>query len=66
MPDSISNGNDETKLSDEQALSYAANVWHDINAANLQANILPFKHRARLLLTKTVDHSITDVLLRRL
>jgi len=55
-----------SQLSDEQALSYAANVWHDINAANLQANILPFKHRARLLLTKTVDHSITDVLLRRL
>jgi len=55
-----------SQLSDNEALAYAANVWHDINEANLHANILPFKHRARLILTKTADHSINDVLLRKL
>lgn len=55
-----------TQLDDASALIFAKEVWKNTNLANLQDNILPFKHRARLILEKTHDHRIEKVLLRRL
>jgi len=53
------------KMSDDAAYAYARQVWADINAANLATHILPYKHRARLILNKNEDHSISHVALRK-
>ncbi|MCC3377964.1 type I pantothenate kinase, partial [Cohnella sp. REN36] len=45
-------------LSKEEALQFARNIWRDINAANLQENILPTKYRAALILEKGADHFV--------
>lgn len=51
---------------DKKALTFANNIWQKINERNLLENILPFKKRARLILEKAVDHSVQNVLLRKL
>jgi len=49
-----------------ESLAFAENIWSVINEKNLVENILPYKHRARLILEKDQDHSIKRVLLRKL
>lgn len=55
-----------SQLSDEEALAIATEIWTSINEKNLNENILPTRERADLILTKEVDHSISEVRLRRL
>jgi len=55
-----------TQWSDERALTFASDVWKNINERNLIENILPFKQRAQLILEKAQDHSVQKVLLRKL
>lgn len=54
------------KLSDEDALTYARNIWKEINKLNLVQNILPYKDRAKLILHKGMDHSVEKVQLRKI
>lgn len=53
-------------LSDEEAADRAEHIWDAINAPNLEANILPTRSRATLVLTKGPDHSVERVRLRKL
>ena len=55
-----------SKLTDDEALRIATDIWTEINERNLNENILPTKERADLILTKEADHSISEVRLRRL
>jgi type I pantothenate kinase len=49
---------------DEAAIDFANHIWRDINLANLEQNILPFKFRADLILHKSANHQVDQVLLR--
>ncbi|WP_159567719.1 type I pantothenate kinase [Budvicia diplopodorum] len=53
------------KLSEEEALSIANNIWQEINGKNLLQNILPTRERASLILKKGVDHAVEQVRLRK-
>ena len=53
-------------LDDAAAMARAAQIWRDINLANLHENVLPTRARAGLILTKGTDHAIADVALRKL
>jgi len=53
-------------LTDSEAVATAREIWRDINGANLRANIVPTRERARLILEKGPDHAVRRVLLRRL
>lgn len=50
----------------DEARARALDIWRSINLRNLEENIVPTRQRARLILRKADDHSITSVLLRRL
>lgn len=54
-----------TKLTDEEASSFATTIWREINRKNLRKNILPTRERANLILHKTNNHSIDCVKLRK-
>ena len=53
-------------ISDADALAFAEQVWAQVNAANLRENILPTRARAKLVLEKDPDHSVSRVALRRI
>lgn len=53
------------KLTDSEAEEVASNVWDTINKKNLLENILPTKDRASLILTKTTNHMVESVKLRK-
>ncbi|WP_392566985.1 type I pantothenate kinase [Utexia brackfieldae] len=53
------------KLTEEEAINIANNIWHDINEKNLVENILPTRERANLILTKGEGHKIKNVYLRK-
>ncbi|GAA3698184.1 type I pantothenate kinase [Zhihengliuella alba] len=53
-------------LSDEDARSTALRIWRSINEPNLRENVLPTRGRAQLVLTKSPDHSIRRILLRKI
>jgi type I pantothenate kinase len=53
-------------LSDSQAVAIAHGLWEEINAVNLQENILPTRSRAQLILHKGADHAVQWVKLRKL
>jgi type I pantothenate kinase len=55
-----------SEMSDEDAYAYGKNIWDSINAPNLKQNILPYKYRAHLILSKDAQHQIQQVQLRRL
>lgn len=55
-----------TKLNREEVIKFAERVWREINELNLIENILPYKYRADLILTKGEDHQVSDILLRKL
>jgi len=53
------------ELNDEQARRTAEDIWDRINGPNLAENILPTRERSDLVLTKSADHSVERVRLRR-
>jgi type I pantothenate kinase len=54
------------ELSDKEAIKTAQSIWTRINLRNLHENILPSKPRADLILTKSNQHKIETVALRKL
>ena len=54
------------ELDDDEAISVATGIWHDINGRNLRENIAPTRDRASLVLRKAADHRIERVALRKL
>ena len=54
------------QLTNAAAINFAIDVWTNINEANLYKNILPHKDRAKLILTKTIDHSVQEILLKKI
>lgn len=57
--------NNYTKLTDEEAIRTATQIWEEINKKNLIENILPTRERADLILKKRGDHEIESVRLRK-
>lgn len=55
-----------TKLSEDEAANFAEEVWKEINAVNLKENIYPTINRARLIIEKRYDHSVQNIMLRKL
>jgi type I pantothenate kinase len=53
-------------LTDDEAVSMALGFWNDINLPNLEENVLPTKHQAKLVLQKGATHAVQRVLLRKL
>jgi type I pantothenate kinase len=53
-------------LPETEARAFAHDVWRDINLANLKANILPTRERARIVLRKGADHRVEEIWLRRM
>ena len=53
-------------LTDEEAITTALGYWNEINMPNLVENVMPTRHRARLVLRKGADHDVESVLLRKL
>ena len=53
-------------LSDEEAVRTAEHIWTTINERNLVENILPTRPRATLVLTKSADHAVRRLRLRKL
>jgi type I pantothenate kinase len=54
-----------TAMPEDEAIALAASIWERINLANLRENILPTRERATLILRKSGNHVIENVLLRR-
>jgi type I pantothenate kinase len=54
------------RLTDVEAVATAAGIWGRINEPNLVANVAPTKDRATLILTKSADHSVSRIALRKL
>ncbi|AAT89713.1 type I pantothenate kinase [Leifsonia xyli subsp. xyli] len=53
-------------LTEEEARARAAAIWADINEPNLTQNIRPTRSRAKLVLRKDADHTVSSVLLRKI
>lgn len=52
-------------LDDDAAKDLAHSIWKSINEPNLIENVRPTRGRATLILSKSADHSISRVLLRK-
>jgi type I pantothenate kinase len=50
---------------EDEAAATASRIWDEINYPNLIANILPTRERANLILTKSSQHAIEQVRLRK-
>ncbi|MTA38118.1 MAG: type I pantothenate kinase, partial [Actinobacteria bacterium] len=53
-------------LSRDEAISEATQIWKAINEPNLIENIAPTRSRAKLVLKKDRDHTVSTVLLRKI
>lgn len=53
------------KLSEDEAVNIATSLWNEINLVNLKENILPTRERASLILSKSANHSVEQVRLRK-
>jgi type I pantothenate kinase len=53
-------------LSDDEAVETAETIWREINQPNLVENIKPTRGRATLVLTKSADHAVRHIRLRKL
>ncbi|XNQ40470.1 type I pantothenate kinase [Georgenia phoenicis] len=53
-------------LSDDEAVETATRIWGSINEPNLEENILPTRGRASLVLTKSGDHRMHRMRLRKI
>ncbi|VFP80494.1 type I pantothenate kinase [Candidatus Erwinia haradaeae] len=56
---------DYAKLSSRDAMLIASNIWNEINYRNLRENILPTRKYANLIMTKTYNHAISLVRLKK-
>ncbi|WP_037389579.1 type I pantothenate kinase [Serratia symbiotica] len=54
-----------SKLPEPEAVNIATNLWNEINGLNLQQNILPTRERASLIMTKSANHAVKSVRLRK-
>jgi type I pantothenate kinase len=54
------------RLSRDQALIAARDIWAEVNAPNLSENILPSRSRADVIIRKGARHSVKELWLRRL
>ena len=54
------------RLSTEEAVEVAREIWRGINGVNLRENVAPTRGRAHLILNKGEDHRVTGVELRKL
>jgi type I pantothenate kinase len=55
-----------SSLSEEEARARSRMIWASINEPNLLQNIRPTRSRAKLVLRKDADHTVSSVLLRKL
>jgi type I pantothenate kinase len=53
------------QLSEEEAINTATQLWREINWRNLKENILPTRERASLILSKSANHAVEKVKLRK-
>jgi type I pantothenate kinase len=53
-------------LTEQEARKQALSIWHAINEPNLVQNIRPTRSRAKLVLRKGSEHTVSSVLLRKL
>ena len=54
-----------SKLPEPEAVNIATQLWNEINGLNLQENILPTRERASLIMTKSANHAVESVRLRK-
>lgn len=54
-----------SQLSKNKIASIASSTWNQINAFNLNKNILPTKEHAHLILTKDINHKINSIFLKK-
>lgn len=54
-----------SKLPENEAVNIATQLWNEINGLNLQKNILPTRERASLIMTKTANHAVKNLRLRK-
>ncbi len=52
-------------MSTLEALEQARKIWFDINHINLVEHILPSRDRANVIIRKTYNHAISDILVRK-
>ena len=57
--------NSSFKLSEQESIQTATDIWNNINGLNLRENILPTRERANLILTKGANHVVEWVKLRK-
>ncbi len=55
-----------SELTEDEALTLAGEIWDSINSPNLRENVAPSRGRADLILTKSADHSVRRIQLRKL
>ena len=55
-----------SSLTEDEARLRAGMIWTSINEPNLLQNIRPTRSRAKLVLRKDADHTVSSVLLRKL
>ncbi|WP_297196029.1 type I pantothenate kinase [uncultured Pluralibacter sp.] len=53
------------KLTRDESVNIATALWNEINLVNLKENILPTRERASLILTKSENHSVDQIRLRK-
>ncbi|MDN0125209.1 type I pantothenate kinase [Yersinia aleksiciae] len=53
------------KLPETEAIKIATQLWKEINGLNLKQNILPTRERASLIMTKSANHAVESVRLRK-
>ncbi|MBX9497041.1 type I pantothenate kinase [Yersinia enterocolitica] len=53
------------KLPETEAVKIATQLWKEINGLNLKQNILPTRERASLIMTKSANHAVENVRLRK-
>ncbi len=53
------------QLSEANAVKIASQLWKEINGLNLKENILPTRERASLIMTKSANHAVNCVRLRK-
>lgn len=53
-------------LTRDEAVTEATSIWKAVNEPNLVENIAPTRPRARLILKKDRDHTVSTVLLRKI
>lgn len=53
------------KLSKQESIDVATQLWQEINWLNLKENILPTRERASLILSKSTRHAVERIMVRK-